>query len=59
MENLSTFNPRQRAARKWPSSWTKIEPPKKITAKPIPQALPKSSWKESGMSKKDKFVGDC
>jgi hypothetical protein len=34
-----TFDVRAAAARKWPSSWTKIEPPKKRTTRKSDQRL--------------------
>jgi len=47
MENRVTFTPRQRAARKWPSSWTKIDPPKNRTTRKIDQMLDSSVGRRS------------
>jgi hypothetical protein len=35
MENFNTFTPSALAAMKWPSSWTKMSPPRRRTMEPI------------------------
>jgi hypothetical protein len=49
MEKRSTSTPRRRAARKCPSSWTKIEPPKKMTTRKIDQMLKKTEERRKEM----------
>ena len=56
MEKRSTSTPRRRAARKWPNSWTKIEPPKKITTRKIDQMLEKAAARSSMGQAGGKFM---
>ena len=46
-ENLSTFSPRSFAARKCPSSWINIEPPKNSNTRTVAQALENMSGSEA------------
>src|SRR5476651_624973 len=48
IEKRCTTSPRRRAARKWPSSWTKIEPPKKNTIRKIDQKWDSSECRRPG-----------
>ncbi len=48
IEKRCTTSPRRRAARKWPSSWTKIDPPKKNTIRKTDQEWESSECRKTG-----------
>src|SRR5512136_108195 len=50
MENRTTFTPSALAATKWPSSWTKMSPPRRRTIEPTLRRMSLAMWSSHPVS---------